>query len=71
MRSKDEVKGKAKQIKGAIKTKIGEMTNNPSLEAEGKSERLKGKIQEKVAKGRRRVGEAVENAGRAVAGKRR
>jgi uncharacterized protein YjbJ (UPF0337 family) len=34
MGNKDEVKGKAKQIKGAIKDKIGEVTNNPRLEAE-------------------------------------
>ena len=71
MRSKEEVKGRAKQIKGAIKTKVGEVTNNPRLEAEGKSDRLRGKIQEKVGKGRRKVGEAVEEVGRAVGAKRR
>ena len=36
MRNKAEIKGKAKQIKGAIKAKVGEVTNNPSLEAEEK-----------------------------------
>jgi uncharacterized protein YjbJ (UPF0337 family) len=70
MRSKDEVKGKAKQIKGAIKDKIGEVTNNPRLEAEGEAERLQGQVQEKVAKGRRKVGEAVVKARRTLAGKR-
>ena len=69
MVGKDEVKGKAKQIKGAIKTKVGKVTNNPSLEAEGKSDRLKGKIQENVGRGRRKVGEAVEKAGRKLGGK--
>ena len=54
MRNKDEVKGKGKQIKGAIKDKIGEVTNNPRLEAEGEAERLQGQVQETVGKGRRK-----------------
>jgi uncharacterized protein YjbJ (UPF0337 family) len=70
MRSKDEVKGKAKQIKGAIKDKIGEVTNNPRLEAEGEAERLQGQVQETVAKGRRKVGKAVVKVRRTLAGKR-
>ena len=70
MWNKDEVKGKGKQIKGAIKDKVGEVTNNPRLEAEGEAERLAGKVQEKVGKGRRKVGEAVVKVGKALAGKR-
>ncbi len=69
MVGKDEVKGKAKQIKGAIKTKVGKVTNNPSLEAEGESDRLKGRIQEKVGKGRRKVREAVVKVGKKLGGK--
>ena len=59
MWNKDEVKGKGNQIKGAIKDKIGKVTNNPGLEAEGEAERLQGQVQETVAKGRRKVGDAV------------
>jgi len=70
MRNKDEVKGKGKQIKGAIKDKIGEVTNNPRLEAEGEAERLQGQVQEKVGKGRRKVGKAVAKVRRTLAGKR-
>ena len=69
MRNKDEVKGKAKQIKGAIKDKVGEVTNNPSLEAEGEAERLEGKVQEKIGKARRKVREVVVKAGKALGGK--
>jgi len=69
MWNKAEIKGKGKQIKGAIKGKVGEVTNNPNLEAEGESERMKGKVQEKVGKGRSKVGEAVEKAGRKLGGK--
>src|SRR5437899_4431752 len=48
MLSKDEVKGKGKQIEGAIKVKVGELTNNPDLEAKGEAKRLEGRIQEKA-----------------------
>ena len=70
MWNKDEIKGKGKQIEGAIKVKVGEVTNNPHLEAEGEAERLAGKVQEKVGKGRRKVGEAVVKVGQALADKR-
>ena len=70
MWNKDEVEGKGKQITGAIKDKVGEMTNNPQLEAEGEAERREGKVQQKVGKGRRKIGEVVENAGKVIAGKR-
>lgn len=70
MWNKDEVRGKGKQITGAIKDKVGEMTNNPRLEAEGEAERSKGIVQQKVGKGRRKVGEVIEKAGKAISGKR-
>jgi uncharacterized protein YjbJ (UPF0337 family) len=38
------VKGKVK-VKGAVKEKAGQVTNNPDLEAEGKAETLAGKVQ--------------------------
>ena len=38
MLNKNEVKGKAKEIKGSIKDKVGEMTGNRNLEAEGEAE---------------------------------
>ncbi|MEP7341088.1 MAG: CsbD family protein [Acidobacteriota bacterium] len=70
MWNKDEVKGKGKQITGAIKDKVGEMTNNPRLEAEGEAEHSEGIVQQKVGKGRRKIGEVVEKAGKVIAGKR-
>jgi uncharacterized protein YjbJ (UPF0337 family) len=69
MRNKDEVNGKAKRTKGAIKDKVGEVTNNPRLEAEGEAERLEGKVQEKVGKVRRKAREVVAKAGKALGGK--
>jgi uncharacterized protein YjbJ (UPF0337 family) len=66
MLSKNEIKGKGKQIGGAIKARVGEMTNNPGLEAKGEAKRLEGKIQEKAAKAFRKIDEAVEKADKAI-----
>jgi uncharacterized protein YjbJ (UPF0337 family) len=41
------VKGKVK-VKGAVKEKAGQVTNNPDLEAEGKAEHTAGKVEKKV-----------------------
>ena len=69
MWNKDEIKGKGKQISGAIKDKAGELINDPNLEAKGEAERVEGKIQEQVGKVRRKTGEAVVTAAKAIAGK--
>lgn len=45
---KNEVKGKAHQLKGAVKETAGKVMNNPKLEAEGHQERVAGKVQKKV-----------------------
>ena len=39
MRNKDEIKGKGKQISGAIKDKMGELIKDPKLESKGEAER--------------------------------
>jgi uncharacterized protein YjbJ (UPF0337 family) len=44
----DKVEGNVHEVKGAIKEKIGQVTNNPDLEAEGTAERVGGTIQKKV-----------------------
>ena len=41
----DKVEGKFHEIKGKVKQKAGQMTNNPSLEAEGIVETAAGKVQ--------------------------
>ena len=62
MWNKDEIKGKGKQISGAIKDKAGELIKDPKLEAKGEAERVAGKLQEKSGKARRKTGEAVQKA---------
>ena len=69
MWNKDEIKGKGKQISGAIKDKAGELIKDRNLEANGEAERVDGKIQEKVGKARRKTGEAVVTVAKAIAGK--
>lgn len=44
----DQVEGKVHEVKGAIKQKIGQVTNNPNLEDEGTAERIDGVVEKKV-----------------------
>lgn len=46
--TKDQVNGSIHDLKGAAKQKVGQVTNDPALEAEGQDEQLAGKIQKKV-----------------------
>jgi uncharacterized protein YjbJ (UPF0337 family) len=45
---KDQATGKFHEVKGKIKEKVGQVTNNPDLEDEGTSEKVAGKIQKKI-----------------------
>ena len=46
--TQDQTEGMFHQVKGKIKEKAGEITNNPNLENEGTSEKTAGKVQKKV-----------------------
>jgi uncharacterized protein YjbJ (UPF0337 family) len=70
MLNMDEIKGKARQVVGAIKENLGWLTNDHKAEGEGKDERIEGKAQEHDARARREVEETEEElAGRAAGGK--
>ncbi|WP_117214604.1 CsbD family protein [Allorhizocola rhizosphaerae] len=43
-----DMKNKAEELKGTAKQKIGDATDNESLEAEGAAERAKAKAQQAV-----------------------
>jgi uncharacterized protein YjbJ (UPF0337 family) len=45
---KDKIEGKAHELKGAIKEKLGSAIDNPDLETEGQAEKIAGKLQQKV-----------------------
>jgi uncharacterized protein YjbJ (UPF0337 family) len=44
----DQTQGKFHEVKGKLKEKVGQVINDPDLEAEGKSENLAGKVQKKI-----------------------
>jgi uncharacterized protein YjbJ (UPF0337 family) len=46
--TKDQAVGKFHEVKGKVKEKVGQVTNNPDLEAEGEAEKTAGKVQKKV-----------------------
>lgn len=46
--TKNQIKGRGRELKGHIKEKTGRATNNRSLQAEGAMERMGGKIQKKA-----------------------
>jgi uncharacterized protein YjbJ (UPF0337 family) len=67
MRYEDEVKGKGKQIKGAVKEKLGKVTDDRDLEDRGTADRVEGRVQEGFGKTKRKIGEAVEDLGGRIA----
>jgi uncharacterized protein YjbJ (UPF0337 family) len=54
--TENEIAGKVHEVKGKIKVKVGQLTNDPSLEAEGIGEKIAGKVQKKIGQ----VQKAVE-----------
>jgi uncharacterized protein YjbJ (UPF0337 family) len=44
----DQIEGNLHEMKGKVKEKAGQVTNNPDLAAEGQDEKLAGKVQKKV-----------------------
>jgi len=44
----NEIAGRAHEVKGKIKEKVGQVTNDPNLEAEGVGEYIVGKVQKKT-----------------------
>jgi uncharacterized protein YjbJ (UPF0337 family) len=46
--TKDQIQGKLHELKGKVKEKAGQATNDPDLTAEGQAEKIAGKVQKKV-----------------------
>jgi len=67
MRYEDEVKGKGKQVKGAVKEELGKLAGDRDLENSGTADRAKGDVQEGYGKTKRKIGEAVEDLGDRIA----
>ena len=46
--TENEIGGKVHEVKGKIKEKVGQLTNDPDLEGEGIGEKIAGKVQKKI-----------------------
>ena len=62
----DELEGKWEQVKGTVKDKVGEITNDRDLEAEGEVQNAEGETQETWGKVKRGVGETIDAVGDAI-----
>ena len=54
--TEDELEGKFHDLKGQVKKKAGQLTNDADLEAEGQAEEISGKVQEKVGQVKKVLG---------------
>jgi len=66
MWNKDEMRGKADRIKGGVKKKAGELRGDEDLRNEGEADEAAGRVEEGLAKGRRKVGDAIKDLGKKV-----
>ncbi len=61
--NRDEIDGKGEQIKGKVKKGVGDLTGDEKLRNEGVADEAAGDVQEGFGRGRRKVGEAIEDLG--------
>jgi uncharacterized protein YjbJ (UPF0337 family) len=54
--TKKEIAGKIHEVKGKIKEKVGQLTNDTDLQAKGIGEKIGGKIQKKIGQVEKAVG---------------
>ena len=64
--NKDEINGKAEQVKGKIKQAAGDLTDDERLHDEGVSDEAAGNVQEGFGRGRRKLGDAIEDIGNKI-----
>jgi uncharacterized protein YjbJ (UPF0337 family) len=66
MWNRDEVRGKADQLKGRVKEALGDLNNDERLRSEGQAEQGAGMVEESFGKARRKVGSAIKDLGKKV-----
>ena len=57
-----EIKGNWNEIKGKLKQKYGELTDDDLAFAEGKEDELLGRLQQRLGKSKEEVRRAIEEA---------
>ena len=48
--TKDQTEGTFHEVKGKVKDFVGELSDDPDLEAEGTGEKMAGKVQKKIGR---------------------
>ena len=61
--NRDELKGKRDQLKGKAKQAAGDLMDDQNLHDEGVADEAAGDVREGFGRGRRKVGEALEDIG--------
>ena len=64
--NRDELEGKAEQIKGKVKQATGDLIDDQDLHDEGVADEAAGDVQEGYGKAKRKVGEAIEDLGESI-----
>lgn len=64
--NRDELKGRAQELKGKAKQAIGDVTNNERLRKEGVGEEISGGAQADVGRVRRKIGETLQDVGKRI-----
>ena len=59
--NRDEIEGRKEQLKGKVKKAVGDLTDDEQLHDEGAVDEAAGDIQEGFGRGRRKVGEALDD----------
>lgn len=58
---KDEVKGSAKQARGAVKDAVGKATGDQNLRADAAADKAEGTLQKGVGRAKEAVRDALKN----------
>ena len=64
--NRDELDGKATQLKGKLKQAAGDLTDDAQLHDEGVADEAAGEVQEGFGRGRRKIGQAIEDLGDSI-----
>lgn len=64
--NRDEIDGKVEALKGKVKQAAGDLNDDPDLHDEGVADEAAGDAQAAIGKGRRKVGEFIEDVGDAI-----
>lgn len=64
--NRDEIEGRTKDIKGNLKQAAGKALDDERLHDEGVADEAEGEVQETLGKGRRKVGEALNDLGNKI-----